>query len=167
MTLRCVLYQPDIPQNTGAIIRTAACLGIGVDIVEPMGFVWDEKRLRRAGMDYLEQADVVRYGSWTLFRRAMPNGTLLVVLTTRGAERIVDFRFRSGDRVVVGRESAGVPDNIHRTADARVVIPLVAGRRSLNVSSAAAIALAEALRQLEAWPDLDAGSNRRSLQTDG
>lgn len=153
MTIRCALFQPDIPQNTGAIVRTAVCLGVGVDIIEPTGFVWDEKRLRRAGMDYLDRADVTRHADWRAFQSDLPATARLVLLTTKGATRLDEFAFRPYDRLLLGRESAGVPDDIHQIADARVVIPLSAGMRSLNVAAAAAISMAEAVRQLDAWPD--------------
>ncbi len=134
-------------------MRTAACFGIGVDVIEPCGFVWDEKRMRRAGMDYLEKTDVFRHASWQAFHTQLPGDARIVLLTTAGAERLDRFRFQAGDRLLVGRESAGVPDDIHQIADARVVIPVASGMRSLNVAAAAAISTAEALRQLDAWPD--------------
>ncbi|MEQ8665704.1 MAG: TrmH family RNA methyltransferase [Rhodospirillales bacterium] len=152
MPVRCALYQPDIPQNAGTVIRTAMCLGVGLDIIEPMGFLWNEKRLRRAGMDYLDRADVVRHRSWLDYRKAVEGTGRLVLMTTRGATRLDGFQFEDGDHLILGRESAGVPDDVHDAADARVVIPLVPGMRSLNVAAAAAISIAEALRQLNRLP---------------
>jgi len=152
LNLRCVLYQPDIPQNTGSVIRTATCFGVGMDLVEPMGFVWDEKRIRRAGMDYLEHADVVRHASWQAYRTTQPADSRLVLLTTQGAERLDEFRFQPGDRLLFGRESAGVPPDVHQAADARVIIPMVPAMRSINVAVSVGIVMAEALRQLDAWP---------------
>ena len=152
MTIRCALYQPDIPQNAGTVIRTAVCLGVGVDIIEPMGFLWNEKKLRRAGMDYLEHADVVRHPSWQSYQAGQEQPGRLVLMTTRGATRLDAFRFEIGDRLIFGRESAGVPEEVHAAADARIVIPIVDGMRSLNVAAAAAISIAEALRQLGRLP---------------
>ena len=149
--MRLVLFQPDIPQNTGTILRLAACLGVPVDIVEPSGFVWSEPRLRRAGMDYLEFAAVARHASWEAFLAAREPGRL-VLLTTRGATPLTEARFAAGDHLVLGRESAGVPEAVHALADLAVRVPMVAGARSLNVAVTAGIVLAEALRQTGGWP---------------
>ncbi len=148
--IRLALYEPDIPQNTGAILRLGACLGVAVDIIEPCGFVLDDRKLRRAGMDYLERADMSRHVSWQAFLDA--HAGRLVLLTTRGGDRLAEFRFRSGDTIVLGRESAGVPDAVHAAADARLAIPMMDGARSLNVALAAALALGEALRQTGQFP---------------
>jgi tRNA (cytidine/uridine-2'-O-)-methyltransferase len=147
--MRLALYEPDIPQNTGTMLRLAACFGIAVDLIEPCGFVWDDRRLRRAGMDYLQGVDLTRHESWAAFRLARAPGRL-VLLTTAGDMAYTDFRFRPTDTLMMGRESAGVPADIHRAADARLVIPMVAGARALNVAVAAAMALGEALRQMSA-----------------
>ena len=149
--LRLALFEPDIAANTGAILRLAACLGAGVDIIEPCGFVWSEPKLRRAGMDYLERVDLVRHASWARFRESRAPGRL-VLLTTKGEAALPAFRFAPGDTLLLGRESAGVPASVADSADARVRIPLVAPNRSLNVALAAALALGEALGQLESWP---------------
>ncbi|GHD53198.1 tRNA (cytidine(34)-2'-O)-methyltransferase [Thalassobaculum fulvum] len=149
--MRLVLFEPDIPQNTGTILRLAACLGVGVDIVEPCGFVWSEPRLRRAGMDYLEFAEVRRHSSWSTYLAARQPGRL-VVLSTRGSVALPDVRFAPDDRLLLGRESAGVPDAVHAAADLAVRIPMVAGARSLNVAVSAGIVVAEALRQTAGWP---------------
>ena len=149
--MRLVLFQPDIPQNTGTILRLAACLGVPVDIVEPSGFVWSEPRLRRAGMDYLELAAVVRHASWEAFLATRGPGRL-VLLTTRGATPLAEARFAAGDHLVLGRESAGVPDAVHDLADLAVRVPMVPGARSLNVAVTAGMVLAEALRQTGGWP---------------
>jgi tRNA (cytidine/uridine-2'-O-)-methyltransferase len=143
--MRLALYQPDIPQNTGTLLRLAACLGVAVDLIEPCGFVWDDRRLRRAGMDYLEGVNLTRHESWAAFT-VRPRGRLLL-LTTAGDVPYTDFAFRSADTLMVGRESAGVPPEVHDTADARLVIPMARGARSLNVAVAAAMALGEARRQ--------------------
>lgn len=144
--MRLALYQPDIPQNAGAVMRLAACLGAGVDLIEPFGFLWDDRRLRRAGMDYLDAVALVRHRSWAAFDDAR-GAARLVLLTTRGTKPLDSFAFAPGDVLLMGRESSGVPEPVHARADHRVVIPMVAGMRSLNVATAAAIALGEALRQ--------------------
>ncbi|MBF0248743.1 MAG: tRNA (cytidine(34)-2'-O)-methyltransferase [Alphaproteobacteria bacterium] len=143
------LYEPDIPQNAGTLLRTAACLGVGVDVIEPCGFVFSDRHLKRSGMDYLGQARLERHISWEAFRalRQRDEGRRLVLLTTRGAIPYTEFRYRPGDILLLGRESAGVPDDVHAAADARVVIPMAPGARSLNVAVAAAMVLGEALRQ--------------------
>ncbi|WP_452032096.1 tRNA (cytidine(34)-2'-O)-methyltransferase [Azospirillum palustre] len=148
--LRLVLFEPDIPQNAGTLMRLAAGLGVALDLIEPCGFVLDDRRLRRAGMDYLDHLDWTRHSSWAAYRAA-PQGGRLVLLTTRAAIPYTDFRFAPGDRLLVGRESAGVPDEVHDAADARLVIPMVPPARSLNVAVSAAMVLGEALRQTAAW----------------
>lgn len=150
--IRLALYEPDIAPNVGTILRLAACFDLGVDIVEPCGFVWSEPKLRRAGMDYLDRVDLVRHTSWTRYMEAA-RPPRLVLLTTKGATPLPDFRFAPGDTLLLGRESAGVPDAVHDAADSRVVIPVAAGTRSLNVAIAAGIAAGEALRQLGAFPE--------------
>jgi tRNA (cytidine/uridine-2'-O-)-methyltransferase len=145
--LRLALYEPDIPQNTGALLRLAACLGVGVDLIEPLGFLLDDRRLRRAALDYAALAQVRRHLSWAAFQAARSAESRLVLMTTAGATALHDFAFAAGDTILLGRESAGVPEEVHAAADARVVIPLCPPARSLNVALAGAIALAEALRQ--------------------
>ena len=143
------LYEPDIAANTGAMLRTCACLGVGAAIVEPAGFVFSDRRFRRAGMDYLDSIALARHTSFAEFEAwREAEGRRLVLLTTRGDAGLWDFRFAAGDVVMVGRESAGVPENVHEKASARVRIPIRAPMRSLNVGVAAGIALAEATRQL-------------------
>ncbi|MBL8834467.1 MAG: tRNA (cytidine(34)-2'-O)-methyltransferase [Rhodospirillales bacterium] len=149
--MRLALYQPDIAANTGTILRLAACFSVGVDVIEPCGFVWSEPKLRRAGMDYLDRVDLARHDSWERFRAA-PRPGRLVLLSTRAAVRLPDFRFAPDDTLLLGRESAGVPDDVRDAADAGVRIPMAAGERSLNVALAASLVLGEALRQLDAWP---------------
>lgn len=144
--MRLALYQPDIPQNTGTMLRLAACLGVAVDLIEPCGFIWNDRRLRRAGMDYLEGVDLTRHESWSAFCAGRAPGRL-VLLTTAGAVAYTDFAFRPSDVLLVGRESAGVPAAVHAAAEARVVIPMAPGARALNVALAAAMALGEARRQ--------------------
>ena len=149
--MRLALFEPDIPQNTGALIRLGACLGVPVDIIEPCGFLWSDAKLKRAGMDYLGQADLVRHTSWAAFQAARA-GARLVLLTTKGAASYLDFSFTSSDILLLGRESAGVPEDVHASADARLFIPLRQGLRSLNVAMAGAIVTAEALRQTGGFP---------------
>ncbi len=144
-----VLYQPDIPQNTGTMLRTCACLGVDAAIIEPAGFPVTDRHFRRSGMDYLDQVTIERHASWDHFeewRRAQ--GGRLVILSTKASEIYTDFVFQPGDILLMGRESAGVPDAVHEAADARIIIPMAAGLRSLNVAVAAAMVLGEALRQI-------------------
>ncbi len=148
--IRLILYQPDIPQNTGAMMRLAACMGVPLDLIEPCGFPFDDQRVRRAGMDYIEHLELTRHPSWAAFR-AQPGGRL-VLLTTAGELGHTAFAFRPDDRLVVGRESAGVPPEVHAAAAARIRIPMRPGLRSLNVAQAAAMGLAEALRQTGQLP---------------
>ncbi len=153
--LRLVLYEPDIPQNAGAMMRLAACLEVPVDVIEPCGFLFSDRHLRRAGMDYLAHVSLFRHGSHAAFeswRRAALPAARLVLLTTGGETSYVDFAFRPDDLLMVGRESAGVPAAVHASASARLRIPLVPGRRSLNVALAAAMVLGEALRQTGLFP---------------
>jgi tRNA (cytidine/uridine-2'-O-)-methyltransferase len=149
--MRLALYQPDIAQNAAAIIRLGACLGIAIDIVEPCGFLFTEKGFRRAGMDYLAMASVTRHASWEAFRAARRSGRL-VLLTTRAALPYTGFGFREGDILLLGRESAGVPDAVHEAADARLLIPMRPGARSINVAQAASMVVGEALRQTNGFP---------------
>lgn len=151
--MRLALYQPDIPQNTGAVLRLAACAAVGVDIIEPCGFVWSDKRMRRAGMDYLDRVDVVRHRSWRGFLEA--RDCRLILLTTRGASPYADFGFDARDILLFGRESAGVPQEVHDAVDARLAIPMAPGLRSLNVALAAAMVLGEALRQTGGFPAMN------------
>ncbi len=146
--MRIALYEPDIPQNTGTILRLAACLGIEAHIIEPAGFPSSDRAFRRAGMDYLDQVSLKRHTSWQAFetwRRATRQR--LVLFTTRAAVSYLDHGYRQGDVLMFGRESAGIPDTVHQAADARLLIPMRPDLRSINVAMAAAMALGEALRQ--------------------
>jgi len=147
--MHLALYQPDIPQNTGTLLRTCACLDITLDIIEPCGFVFSDRHFKRSGMDYIEIADIVRHVSWQDFQvhHQVDHHRRLVLLTTRGAEAYTDFCFRDTDVLVLGSESAGVPGEVHDAVDARVTIPMAGGARSLNIAVAAAMVLGEALRQ--------------------
>jgi tRNA (cytidine/uridine-2'-O-)-methyltransferase len=145
--LRLALFEPDIPQNTGALMRLAGCFAVEVDLIEPFGFLFDDRRLRRAALDYVARSAIRRHASWSHFLAERDPRSRLILLTTGGAVPLHRFDFAAGDTLLLGRESAGVPCFVHRAALARVVIPLAAGARSLNVAIAGAIALAEALRQ--------------------
>ena len=144
--MRIALFQPDIPQNAGAIFRLGACLDIPVDVIEPCGFVLDDRRLKRVAMDYGCQADIERHSSWDAWRSARA-GIRTILLTTQGDVGYTDFLFDAGDILLLGRESAGVPAEVHDTPDARLIVSMASGARSLNVVTAAAMVVGEALRQ--------------------
>lgn len=147
--MQIALYQPDIPQNTGTILRLAACLAIPAHIIEPTGFPSSDRAFRRAGMDYLEQVALTRHTSWEAFEAWRRTQGLRLVLFTTAAERsYLDHAYRTGDLLLFGRESAGVPAQVHEAADVRLKIPIREGLRSLNVAMAAAMAAGEALRQI-------------------
>lgn len=162
--MRLALYQPDIPQNTGTILRMAACFGIGVDVIGPMGFDMRASTLRRAGLDYLDKVEIRRHVSFEAYVETRNQGRI-VLLTTRGETSHTAFHFDPADTLLLGRESAGVPDSVHGVADARVGIPMRVGLRSLNIAVAAAIALGEALRQTNGFPPL-AGAADGVLRND-
>lgn len=146
---RVALYQPDIPQNTGTILRLAACLGAAVDVIQPTGFDMSDRALKRAALDYLDQVEIRRHTSWTAFehwRRAA--GRRLVLVTTRAEKTYFAHRYSPGDVLLLGRESAGVPEEVHTAADIRIKIPIRPELRSLNIAVAAAMVLGEAMRQL-------------------
>ncbi|MBD8470727.1 MULTISPECIES: tRNA (cytidine(34)-2'-O)-methyltransferase [Sphingomonas] len=148
--MRIALYQPDIAGNVGAILRTAACLGLAVDLIEPMGFTWNEKAVARSGMDYVGAVEIVRHVDWAAFRDQVRGR--IVLLTTKGAVRLDTATFQTDDVLLMGSEGAGVPDDVHARADLRVLIPMRPGLRSMNISVATAIVAAEALRQTDGWP---------------
>ena len=149
--LRIALYQPDIPGNTGTILRLAACLGLGVDIIEPAGFDISDRNLKRAGMDYIAAAALTRHVNWERFEEwRASTGRRLVLASTKAAEPYTRFHFRADDILLFGRESAGVPDHVHERADGRVIIPMVEGQRSLNVAMSVAMITGEAMRQTTA-----------------
>lgn len=146
--MHIALYQPDIPQNTGTILRLCACLNVTAHIIEPAGFPVSDRHFRRAGMDYLDQVTILRHVSWSTFEEWRKNSAgRLVLFSTKAAQPYLDFRYDAADILLFGRESAGVPDHVAAAADARLVIPIAAGMRSLNVAMSAALALGEALRQ--------------------
>lgn len=153
--MRLALYQPDIAPNVGTLLRLAACMDVPVDIIEPCGFPFDERAVRRGALDYFDHVRLTRHAAWDAFiaaRAAADEAGRLVLLTTTGDQRYDRFRFRPGDTLMAGRESAGVPEAVHRVADARVLIPMKQGLRSLNVAVACAMALGEALRQTDQFP---------------
>lgn len=150
--MRLALYQPDIPQNLGAAIRLAACLGVSLDVIEPCGFPLTDRALKRAALDYGDRARLCRHDSFATFRAAPErSGARLVLVETDGAVSFQDFAFSTGDTLLLGRESAGSPGELYAAAQASVRIPMVRGLRSLNVITAAAIVLTEAMRQTGAW----------------
>ena len=149
--MRLVLFEPDIPQNAGTLLRLGACLGVAVDIIEPCGFVFSDTQMRRAGMDYLAAAEFVRHASWEAFLAQHMTGRL-VLMSSKAALPYTGFAFAADDKIVLGRESAGAPDFVHDRADARLRIPLKPGLRSINVAQAGAMVLGEALRQTGSFP---------------
>jgi tRNA (cytidine/uridine-2'-O-)-methyltransferase len=149
--MRLALYQPDIPPNVGTILRLCACLRVPVDIIEPCGFPFSDKQFKRAGLDYLEGADVTRHITYDAFLESIA-GRRLVLMSTKGDMPHHAFRFDPRDVVMMGRERLGVPDEVHARADARLRVPIAPGFRSLNVAVTAGIALAEALRQIAGFP---------------
>ena len=147
--MQIALFQPDIPQNTGTILRLCACLGLDAHIIEPAGFPVSDRLFRRAGMDYLDHVSVTRHDSWSKFEAwRATQGARLLLFTTRGATNYLDFRYEPSDILLLGRETAGVTDEVVEAADARLVIPIAPGLRSLNVAMTAAMAAGEALRQV-------------------
>lgn len=149
--MRLALFEPDIPPNLGTILRLGACLDVPVHVIEPCGFPFSVQAVRRSAMDYLEHADIRRHDSWEHFKAERPVGRL-VLMTTKSAIPYTDFRFAPDDILLLGRESKGAPDYVHGAADARLLIPLRPGLRSINVATAAAMVLGEGLRQLDAFP---------------
>ena len=148
--MRVALYQPEIAGNVGAVLRLGACLGVAIDLIEPMGFAWDDKRVRRTAMDYIDQVDVSRYPSFEAMRSAQPGR--LILFTTKASDSAYDFAFDRDDILLFGQESAGVPPAVAAASDARVRLPMRRDVRSLNLASSVAIALGEALRQTGSLP---------------
>jgi tRNA (cytidine/uridine-2'-O-)-methyltransferase len=148
--MRIALYQPEIPGNVGAVLRLAACFAVGIDIIEPCGFVFSDKRLKRAGMDYADHVEITRHVDWDVFR-AQVTGRL-ILLSSKATTRLPDYAFQANDVLLMGQESAGVPDSVRTVCDAQVRIPLIPAMRSLNIAVATGIALSEALRQTGGLP---------------
>jgi tRNA (cytidine/uridine-2'-O-)-methyltransferase len=161
--MRLCLYQPDIAQNAGTLLRLAACMAVPVDLIGPAGFDMSDRAFRRAGMDYLAHVELARHDSWAAFRQTVVPPARLVLLTSKAATNYLDFAFQTGDILMLGRESAGVPDHVHAAADARIGIAMHNGLRSLNVAVAGAMVLGEAQRQvrtespLPVWPVVGTG----------
>ncbi|MCX7354827.1 MAG: tRNA (cytidine(34)-2'-O)-methyltransferase [Alphaproteobacteria bacterium] len=149
--MRLVLYQPDIPQNAGTLLRLAACMDVGVDIVEPCGFLFSDRHFRRAGLDYLPEAALIRHQSWAAYRATQP-AVRLIALSAHADTPYTSFHFRPDDALLLGQESTGLPPEVEDVSHARLRIPMRAGLRSLNVAVAAAMVLGEALRQTDGWP---------------
>ena len=150
-TFRLALFEPDIPQNTAAVMRTCACLGVACDVIEPCGFVFGEQQMRRAGMDYLDHVALTRHLDWHAFQAVYP-GHRRILMTTKAAISYTEHAFHRDDILIMGRETAGVPDFVHDAVDVRLTIPMASGMRSLNMAVSAAMVAAEALRQLGAFP---------------
>lgn len=157
--MRLALFQPDIPQNTGTLLRLGACLDIELDIIEPCGFIFSERTLKRAGMDYLDMVRYRRHHSWEHFlqyRAEHPEEYgRIVLLTTHASEPYYNFEFRPNDIILMGRESAGVPEEVHQTADARLLIPMNHNARSINVAVSAVMVVGERLRQVNGFPAME------------
>ena len=148
--MRIALFEPDIPQNAGNIFRLGACLGIPIDIIEPAGFVIDDKRLRRASMDYYDYLDLTKHISWENFYDwSKINSYRLILLTTKSQKSYYDYIFQNNDILLFGRESSGVPDKVHSTVNERLTIPMIKGPRSINLSSSVAMVTSEVIRQLK------------------
>ncbi|MBF0095166.1 MAG: tRNA methyltransferase [Alphaproteobacteria bacterium] len=151
--MRLALYQPDIPQNTGALLRLAACFAVPTDIIEPCGFVFDDRKLRRSGMDYIESVALFRHSTWETFLAAREKtGGRLLLLSSRAETPFTAFAFHPDDTLLLGRESAGVPEHVRAAAPFHLRVPIAPGLRSLNVVAAAAVVLGEALRQTNGFP---------------
>ena len=144
--IRIALYQPDIPQNVGAMMRLCACTGVELDVIEPCGFPWDDRKIRQSGMDYVDFANYRKHTSWEAFQTAFPERRI-ILMTTKADCNYTDFTYNDQDILLAGRESAGVPPEIHALAAARIGIPMQAGLRSLNIVNATAMILGEAIRQ--------------------
>ena len=147
--MRIALYEPDIPQNTGNIFRLGACLGLNINIIEPTGYIFDDKHLKRSAMDYVRHIEYERHLDWdSFFVWARDNDFRLILLTTKSDKNYCNYSFQENDILLFGRESAGVPEKVHNAVDEKLTIPMVEGLRSLNVSSAVALVVGEACRQL-------------------
>lgn len=157
--MRLALFQPDIPQNTGTLLRLGACLDVEIDIIEPCGFIFSERTLKRSGMDYLDMVKYRRHISWDEFmqyRNDHPEEYgRIVLLTTKSKQSYTDFEFQANDVLLLGRESAGAPQEVHDTVDARLIIPMNEKARSINVAVSAVMVLGEALRQTKLFPSIN------------
>jgi len=151
MAMRIAMFEPEIAGNVGAVLRLGACMGAGVDLIEPLGFTWDDRRVRRAAMDYIDQVEIARHTGFDAFSAGLGERRL-ILFTTKATRSAYEFAFRADDVLLFGKESAGVPEHVAAASDARVRLPMRAEVRSLNVATSAAIALAEALRQTDSLP---------------
>ena len=152
--MNIILFRTDQAQNLGTVVRTAVTFGVRVHVIEPLGFVWDEPRMRRAGMDYLDRADLVRHKSWNKFLEAeSARMKRLVAITTKGADLMQNFKPQEGDYYIFGQESAGLPDDIHNSAEARIRIPMVEGERSMNLAISTGIVMYNVLARLGKLPE--------------
>ncbi len=149
--MRIALYEPEIAGNVGAVLRLGACLGVPIDLIEPLGFLWDDARVRRTAMDYIDHVSITRHRDWDTFRASIGN-VRLVLLTTRGSVSAYDFAFRPNDVLLFGKESAGVPDHVHTACAGRIRLPMRAQERSMNLAMSAGLSVGEALRQTGALP---------------
>lgn len=147
--MKIALYQPDIPQNCGAMIRLCACMGVGLDIIEPCGFLWDERKIRQSALDYYDKMTLTRHDSWNDFYHHYNGQRRIILMSTKTDTSYTDFKFRKDDILLAGRESAGVPENVHNAADARICIPMKNDLRSLNIVNATSMILGEAIRQTD------------------
>lgn len=154
--MRIALFEPEIAGNVGAVLRLCACMGAAVDLIEPMGFAWDDRRVRRAAMDYIDHVSITRHAGFAAFRQTI-GGQRLILFTTRTTRSAYDFAFAANDVLLFGKESAGVPDAVHNGSDARVRIPLRPEVRSFNLATTAALALGEAMRQTGTLPGMRSG----------
>ena len=156
--MRLALFQPDIPQNTGTLLRLGACLDLPIDIIEPCGFIFNEKSMKRAGMDYINMANYRRHNSWTDFLKYREENPKeygrLVLLTTKASIPYTEFEFKENDIILMGRESAGVPESVHQMVDSRLIIPMNANARSINVAVSAVMVIGEALKQTNLFPKI-------------
>lgn len=149
--MRIALYEPEIAGNVGAVLRLGACLGVAIDLIAPLGFVWNDARVRRAAMDYIDHVSITHHADFAAFRASLGSARLLL-LTTRGTSSVYDFSCRPDDVLLFGKESAGVPDAVHAQCDARLRLPMRAGVRSMNLAMSAALSVGEALRQTGQLP---------------
>jgi tRNA (cytidine/uridine-2'-O-)-methyltransferase len=149
--MRVALFEPEIAGNVGAVLRLGACLGVAIDLIEPMGFAWDDRRVRRTAMDYIDHVDVTRHAGWDAFAQTL-GGARMVLFTTKARLSLYDFRFESDDVLLFGKESAGVPPHVFEVSEARLRIPMRPEVRSMNLASSVALAMGEALRQVGGMP---------------
>lgn len=147
--MKIALYQPDIPQNLGAMMRLCACTGTSLDIIEPCGFLWNERKIKQSAMDYFDKIDLTRHNNWDNFFDTYQGQRRIILMTTKSSAPYYDFQFNENDILLAGRESAGVPEDVHKVVDGRICIPMKGDFRSLNIVNATSMILGEAIRQTE------------------